>query len=533
VPDHELSYYDLLGLTPDASHDEIRTAYDSIMVRIRPNIVHASASTIRLAAAVKEAWETLGDEGKRHEYDESLRGSATYADLWRRREQSPFLEKRDAWFDQQVRRAQSERQSAHEYESERKQLKEDFEAVAASNAAIELAREASRRTEAAQKAAAASGRPEWRRLLVAAAVVLAIIAAVIGARALQLGRQTSMARAVPAVSAAAVALASIAPVRPRAPNRSSTARPPSRIINPSIAQPPANAAGGTTSATPPARTAPAQPAQAHSQSQITVRTTTSIRPRPRAVTRPAYVCKTEAIASVTRDGSIVDLSDGKRYQLGDPVDRAQAGGWSTGTSVAECAWPAAMNRAASLDVNGYTVHALPAAIVAVAPTSTANPATSAPACADASITEVADDGYGVALSDGHVYSVDNAGHVTASAWLVGDAVTVCSAPARGTSAFTVARFGAVVDVARTRSLVSSASTPTLCVVRLIAARADDGSRVVFNDGHSYRVDSSSGRSIVAAWSVGERVTVCIKVAAGAVNATLAHGSLVAGAVRAD
>jgi hypothetical protein len=263
------------------------------------------------------------------------------------------------------------------------------------------------------------------------------------------------------------------------------------------------------------------------------RTANPARPRPRTAARPAYVCKTEAIASVTRDGSIVDLSDGKRYQLTDPVDRAQAGGWSTGTSVAECAWPAAMNRAASLDVNGYTVHALPAAIVAVAPTPTANPTTSAPACADASITEVSDDGYGVALSDGHVYAVDNAGHVTASAWLVGDAVTVCSAAARGATAFTIARFGAVVNVARSRSLVSSASAPTLCVVRLIAARSDDGSRVVFNDGHSYRVISSPGRSIVAAWSVGERVTVCIKVAAGAVTATLAHGSLVAGAVRAD
>src|SRR5450755_3103626 len=196
------------------------------MVRIRPNIAHDSASTIRLAAGVKEAWETLGDEGKRRAYDESLRGSQTYADLWRRREQSPFLEKRDAWFDQQVRRAQSERQSAHEHEAERKQLEEDFEAVAASNAAVELAREAARRTEAAQKAAAGSGRSGWRRLLVAAAVVLVLIGAVFGARAL-LGRQTSLVRVVPAISAAAVARASIAPMRTRATNQSSTAHSPS------------------------------------------------------------------------------------------------------------------------------------------------------------------------------------------------------------------------------------------------------------------------------------------------------------------
>jgi len=531
VPDHGLSYYDLLGLTPDASHDEIRTAYDSIMVRIRPDIARDSASTIRLAAAVKEAWENLGDDEKRRAYDASLRGSATNADLWRRREQAPFLEKRDAWFDQQVRRAQSERQSAHEHEAERKKLEEDYEAIAASNASVELAREAARRTEVAQKAVAGAGRARKLRLLATAAVVLALIAAGAGAWAM-FGRKTA-AHAVPAVSAAAVASASIARVRPGAPNRAAAVRAPSPVVASMLAQRPSDAIGETTNVAAPARSATGRSVQPAERSQIGGHTSSAVLTRPRTIARPAYACKTVAIASVTHDGSTVDLSDGKRYLLDDPVDRAQAEGWNTGTAVAECAWPAAMHRPASLDVSGYTVRALPAAIVANAAVLTANSGLPAPACADASITEVADDGYGVALSDGHVYAVDNAGHVTASAWLAGDAVSVCSTPARGSNAFTVARFGAVVNASRTRSLVSSASAPTLCVVRLISARADDGSRVVFNDGHSYRVDASPGRSVVAGWSVGERITVCINVASGIVNAMLAHGSLVARAVRTD
>jgi hypothetical protein len=532
VPDHGLSYYDLLGLTPDASHDEIRTAYDSIMARIRPDIAHDSASTIRLAAAVKEAWENLGDDEKRRAYDASLRGSATNAELWRRREQSPFLEKRDAWFDQQVRRAQSERQSAHEHEADRKKLEEDFETIAASNAAVELAREAARRTGAAQKAVAGAERVRKFRLLAMAAAVVALIAAGAAARAL-FGRQTATTHAVPAASPPAVASASTARVRPRAPNGFAAIRAPSPSAASTLARRPAGAVGEAANAPAQARSASIRPVQAPARTQLAVHTSATAMTRPHTAARPAYACKTVAIASVTHDGSTVDLSDGKRYQLSDPVDRAQAEGWSTGTAVAECAWPAAMHRSASLDVNGYTVRALTGAIVATASIPPASSGSPAPACADATISEVADDGYGVALSDGHVYAVDNAGHVTASAWLAGDAVSVCSAPARGPNAFTVARFGAMVNASRTRSLVSSASAPTLCVVRLVSALADDGSRVVFNDGHSYRVDTSAGRSIVAGWSVGERITVCANVANGTVNATLARGSLIARAVRTD
>lgn len=538
MPGSELSYYDLLGLRPDASQDEIRAAYDALMARIRPNVAQDTASTIRLAAAVKEAFETLGDAGKRHAYDESLRGTAAYADIWRRSQQASYLEKRNEWFDQQVRRAQSERQSVFEHEAERKQFKEDYETVAASIAAADLAREGSTRAAAAQQAAARTRMLRSLSIVAAIVGIVMVVAAGLWARGF-IARKTTALPAISMTSAAPSTTATASRTRvPNAPMQqtpgtSGSAAPALEPVHaPAGAQSNAVSASRTTSAPPGRTVAPARHAIATSSF--------GSRPRSHAV-RPSYVCRTVAIATVTGDGSVVDLSDGDRYQLTDPVDKAQAGGWTTGTAVAECAWPTALNRAASLDVNGYSVRALPATIAAVAtPQGTTS---SAPACADASITQVTDDGYGMALSDGHVYAVDAAGHVTASAWLVGDAVSVCSSQpahalegggvARGANAYTIARFGVAVSAVRTQSLSTAAASPTLCVVRLVSALAGDGSRVVVNDGHTYRIDGATGRAIVASWALGERVTVCVKLTNGTVYATLARAGLLAHAVRAD
>lgn len=534
MPGGELSYYDLLGLKPDASPDEIRASYDALMARIRPDVTRDTASTIRLAAAVKEAWETLGNPDKRHAYDETLRGTAAYADIWRRSQQASYLEQRNQWFDEQVRRAQSERQSAFELEAERRQFEQDFETVAASNATIDSAREGAIRA-AAVRQADARGRL-FRPLAVVAAIVgiVLVVAAGMWLRGMVARNPTATAatRATSQPTGAGIT-ASAAPLamQTRAPNSARQMQTPPESSSAALvggstaAQPIGNSASHNTAASP-ARTSMPAPASRSAPRRAAAHRL--------GVVRLTYSCRTVAIATVTHEGSVVDLSDGRRYQLTDPVDRAQAGGWATGTSVAECAWPASLKRLASLDVNGYSAHAVPAAIVAVAAATPTGGATSAaPACADASITQVSDDGYGVALSDGHVYAVDTAGHVTASAWLVGDAVSVCSAPAKGANAYTVARFGALVNAARTRSLATAAVVPTLCVVRLVSALAGDGSRVVFNDGHTYRVDGDSGRAIVANWALGERVTVCIKLTGGTVNATLARAGLTAHAIRAD
>lgn len=297
-------------------------------------------------------------------------------------------------------------------------------------------------------------------------------------------------------------------------------------------QPDGHATHASASATEPASSA-AVAAGTPKPVNRTVAATAGVVQHHSGTPRATYACRTVAVATVTHDGSTVDLTDGSRYQLTDPVDRAQAEGWTTGTAVAKCAWPSALKRPASIDVNGYTVRAQLAAIVASTAPSPAAAAPPGPACADASITDVADDGYGVGLSDGHAYAVDNAGHVTVASWLVGDAVSVCSVPAHGSTAYTVARSGVLVNASRTQSTTVAARAPTLCVVRLVSKLAGDGSQVVFNDGHTYRVDSVPGRTIVAGWSLSERVTVCIRLASGTVYATLAHGPLTAHAVRID
>jgi hypothetical protein len=537
MPGSELSYYDLLGLKPDASQDEIRAAYDALMARIRPNVEFDTASTIRLAAAVKEAWETLGDRDKRHAYDETLRGTAAYADIWRRSQQASYLESRNQWFDQQVRRAQSERQAEFEHQAERKQFDEAFETVAASNAALDTARDAAMRAAASRRADSRGRLSRTLAVVTTIVVLVLVIAAGMWARGL-LARKTTalpLVRATAATqSAGATASTGATASRPHASNAARQSTPPPYGT---AAQPPAHASTATQSN-------PGNPSQVSSaltaRALAPARSMTPARssPQRRNPVRLSYVCRTVTIATVTRDGTVVDLSDGRRYTLSDPVDKAQAGGWTTGTAVAECAWPASLKRPASLDVNGYSVRAVPAVVVAIAtaasPGATPSSATAAaPACADASITQVTDDGYGIALSDGHVYAVDIAGHVTTAAWLTGDAVSVCSAPSRGANAFTVARYGVVVNAARTQSLSTAAAAPTLCVVRLISALAGDGGRVVLSDGHTYRVDGPASRAIVASWALSERVTVCVKVTSGTVNATLARAGNTAHAIRAD
>ncbi|MCL4434842.1 MAG: DnaJ domain-containing protein [Actinobacteria bacterium] len=62
------TYYDLLGVTPDAGTEEIKAAYDQLSMRIRPD----SGGTDALFSEVKKAYDTLSDPAFRHQYDDSL-----------------------------------------------------------------------------------------------------------------------------------------------------------------------------------------------------------------------------------------------------------------------------------------------------------------------------------------------------------------------------------------------------------------------------------------------------------------------------
>ncbi len=62
------TYYDLLGVAPDASTEEIKAAYDQLSMRIRPD----SGGTDALFSEVTKAYDTLSDPALRRQYDDSL-----------------------------------------------------------------------------------------------------------------------------------------------------------------------------------------------------------------------------------------------------------------------------------------------------------------------------------------------------------------------------------------------------------------------------------------------------------------------------
>ena len=62
------TYYDLLGVAPDAGTEEIKAAYDQLSMRIRPD----SGGTDALFSEVTKAYDTLSDPALRRQYDDSL-----------------------------------------------------------------------------------------------------------------------------------------------------------------------------------------------------------------------------------------------------------------------------------------------------------------------------------------------------------------------------------------------------------------------------------------------------------------------------
>lgn len=64
------TYYDLLGVEPGATVEEIQRAYRLLALRHHPDVApDADQSTM---AAINNAWSVLSDPGRRRTYDEAL-----------------------------------------------------------------------------------------------------------------------------------------------------------------------------------------------------------------------------------------------------------------------------------------------------------------------------------------------------------------------------------------------------------------------------------------------------------------------------
>ena len=64
------TFYNVLGLNEKASKDEIKKAYRSLQMKFHPDKNLGNSEAIGMTQKINEAYETLGDEQKREEYDQ-------------------------------------------------------------------------------------------------------------------------------------------------------------------------------------------------------------------------------------------------------------------------------------------------------------------------------------------------------------------------------------------------------------------------------------------------------------------------------
>lgn len=80
MTEERITYYDILGVSPDATDEQIRTAYRRAQRHTHPDSTQSQTS--HLFQMTQDAWYHLGDPERRAQYDASLRAGTTPSSAW-------------------------------------------------------------------------------------------------------------------------------------------------------------------------------------------------------------------------------------------------------------------------------------------------------------------------------------------------------------------------------------------------------------------------------------------------------------------
>ena len=482
------TYYDVLGVKPTASLDDIKRAYKENAPTYHPD-VNKAPNANSLLTMLNVARDTLCDPVRRAAYDRSI-GLDSQSN-------SSASHSTAAAAEAERRKREAERRrQAQEAEQRRRQAEAERERASAEKQRTDDAQRQREETERARREAAVAAELRMQRELAEAAQ-----------------RNNRRLKAALLVVGCVVAGIIFLPSLARSPNVSQSAIATSATSQPTFVTttPPASLHRGQAAyITKPNAVSQADQIQRETVQSVAspnpplkitsqgLATTTPYKKQQSDIVKTNVVgCTERLIRKVANEGATVDISDGTSYQVSDLGGmRLEVSSWSTGDQVTVCR----SGTSAALENHGHFNEKVQASFQG---TTVARSVT----CSERTIARVADEGATVDTSDGTSYEVSDLGgmRLEVSSWSTGDQVAVC----RSDAAASLENHGHFNEKVQASFQGTTVARSVTCNERAIARVADEGATVDTSDGSSYQISDLGGMRLeVGSWSTGDQITVC-------------------------